>query len=116
MQRKQFVQSLVRTALEAAAAAARTADRAPPTGCGRAYVRLSLGELDAAGKRAWRAALSTECKKHGWRWLGSDSGSNRDSIYVGYDNADGVAMGQALAMANALKSAGFACYADGVDD
>lgn len=93
-----------------AAIAKRTAPAVRTSGCGRAYVRFfNL-------TRAQRTALRKRCEVEGWRWLGADSGRNKDSIYVGYDNADGIALGQAQAMTGAFKAHGYECCHDGEDD
>ena len=89
-----------------AVAAKRFAPRVGPSGCGRAYVRFS------GLTRKQRAELRKRCQAGGLTWLGADSGRNRDSIYVGYDNHDGIALGQAKAMAGAFKAHGFSCYDD----
>lgn len=80
------------------------------SGCGRAYVAVS--GLDRNELRALGAAA----KKVGLMFLRKAYGTGGNVLYVGYDNADGRALGQAAAMAEVLNAAGVSAYVDAVAD
>jgi hypothetical protein len=82
---------------------------APSCGCGRAYVCVS-------GSAAEKRAIAAECKRLGLMWLAKAWGVAGPAIYMGYDNADGRAMGRAKAFAEVLKAHGLSAYADGASD
>ncbi len=82
---------------------------APASGCGRAYVVLACGAAE-------RRAVATACKALGLMYLPKAYGTAGAAIYMGYDNADGRALGKARAFAAALKDRGIACYDDAVGD
>ena len=87
----------------------------PACGCGRAYVCFTGGSSPSE-YRATVNAVSAACKKLGVTFLRKAYGTSNNSIYVGYDNADGRALGKAKAMAAALTASGFPAYEDAVAD
>lgn len=102
----------VKEALVAAMAAPSV--RARASGCGRAYVVFSVPKEE---RKAMGKALAAACKALGLMYLPKAYGvSGGPCIYMGYDNADGRALGKASAVADALKAAGFNAYMDAVSD
>ncbi len=97
-------------ALEAAKAAPGTPTRA--SGCGRAYVCV------ASGDRKLVNAVAEACKKLGllFERKGHYGVSGRNSIYIGYDNADGRALGRSNAFAEVLNKHGIPAYTDAAAD
>ena len=79
-------------------------------GCGRAYV--CLGKVDKGVLAAYKAAA----KDVGVRYLTNAYGSGSRVLYIGYDNADGVAPARADAIADNLRALGLPAYSDGVAD
>jgi len=98
----------VTTALDAAMAAPFTPARA--SGCGRAYV--CIGRSDRALVNAVKAA----CKARGIIFSPKGYGVGSNAIYVGYDNADGRALGRAKAIADVLNAHGISAYDDAASD
>lgn len=88
--------SILKTAL----AAPFTAE---PSCCGRVYV-----SVDKEHARGIKAAA----KKLGRTFQTSGHYGTRNVLYVGYDNADGKALGQGTAIVASLKAAGIGCYRD----
>jgi hypothetical protein len=82
----------------------------PTGGCGRAYVCLT--GLDLKKKRALAAAS----KRLGLLYLTKAYGTGGNALYIGYDNATGVALAKAEAVAASLNASGVACYTDAVGD
>ena len=84
----------------------------PRGGCGRAYVYLS-STADKKSLNEFKAAIAAA----GLRYLGKayGVGSSR-TAYVGYDNADGVALAQAEAISANLRALGLPVYDDAVSD
>lgn len=80
------------------------------SGCGRAYVTL-LG-LAKSDRKMFEAA----CKEVGLLFLKKAYGTSGNSIYIGYDNADGHALAKAEAFAKVLTENGLRCYTDAVGD
>lgn len=95
------------TAMTAAMAAPFVAGRV--SGCGRVYVVLS-------GSKEEVNAVSAACKKVGLMFLRKAYGVSGPAVYVGYDNADGRALGKGDAFVEVLKSHGLSCYRDEVSD
>jgi hypothetical protein len=81
------------------------------SGCGRAYVCLSLGSSKET-LNAFKKALEA-C---GIRYLSKAYGTYGRAAYIGYDNADGIALSQAEAIARNLRSIGVDCYDNAVGD
>lgn len=96
-------------ALTAAKAGPFTAS--PACGCGRAYVCLS-----GSNERKEVNAFATAAKKLGLLFLRKAYGTSGNALYLGYDNADGKALGKAKAIAAALNERGVGCYVDAVAD
>ena len=72
-----------------------------PSGCGRVYVCVSKDHakgIKAAAKRLGQIFQTTS--HYGDRY----------ALYVGYDNADGKALGQGTAIVSALNAAGISAY------
>ena len=83
--------------------------RARASGCGRAYVCVSgleRTELTAFAAAAKELGRIFQRKGHGVS----------NALYVGYDNADGGALGKAEAIATELSKRGISAYAEGVAD
>lgn len=94
----------------AVAAAMKDADvKRIPTCCGRAYVFVGYGKLT----KGMKAAKILE--KYGFMLTSRPYGTGL-YIYVGYDNADGYAMGKAEMIAAEFKKVGIAAGADGDSD
>ena len=83
----------------------------PRGGCGRAYVCLSTTESKET-LNTFRKAMES-C---GLRYLDKAYGVGRRSAYIGYDNADGIALSQAETIARNLRSIGVDCYDDAMGD
>jgi hypothetical protein len=81
----------------------------PSSGCGRAYVVVTAD-------RATVNAVSAACKTLGLMFLRKAYGTSGNAIYIGYDNADGRALGRSKAFADALAAQGVPCYSDAVGD
>lgn len=86
-------------------AAKNAADMAPRfTGyvaCARVYIQPA-GRLTAKSKR--------NLASFGWKV--TPRAHNGTAIYLGYDNADGVLYGKAIAIAAAFTANGVSCYED----
>lgn len=80
-------------------------------GCGRAYVCLSTTESKET-LNTFRKAMEA-C---GLRYLDKAYGVGRRAAYIGYDNADGIALSQAETIARNLRSIGVDCYDDATGD
>ena len=80
-----------------------------PSGCGRAYVIVSAD-------RSVVNAVSAACKAAGLMFLRKAYGTSGNAIYMGYDNANGRALGKAKAFAESLNASGIQCYDDAVGD
>lgn len=80
-------------------------------GCGRAYVCLSTTESKET-LSLFRKAMEA-C---GLRYLDRAYGVGRRAAYIGYDNADGLALAQAEQIARNLRSLGIDCYDDAASD
>lgn len=79
------------------------------SGCGRAYVVITDSKTTVN-------AVARACKTLGLMFLKKAYGTGNNAIYIGYDNADGRALGKARAFANSLQSSGVSCYDDAVGD
>lgn len=79
--------------------------KGPTGGCGRVYVCVY-------GDRATVRDFAAACKAHGLTWIGRGGGSIANSLYVGYDNADGGALARGEVIAAHLKANGISCYSD----
>jgi hypothetical protein len=99
----------VTTALDAAMTAPFTPARA--SGCGRAYVCLGR-----SNDRALVAAVKAACKARGLIFTPKGYGVGSNAIYVGYDNADGRALGRAKAISDVLNAHGISAYDDAACD
>lgn len=108
-------------------AAIHTANAAPftaqrPSGCGRAYVVIGIPKKLPDGTRnPERAktlkAIEAACKEVGLLYCKETYGVGKvPSIYVGYDNASGIALAKSEVMAEVLRQRGIECYADAVAD
>lgn len=84
-------------------------ERATISGCGRAYVV-------ASGDKAEVTAFAAAAKKLGLKFMRKAYGTSGPALYVGYDNADGKALGKARKMVEVLKSHGVSAYDDAVGD
>ena len=82
----------------------------PRCGCGRAYV--CLGKVDRKVLNAYKKAA----QEVGVRYLSEAYGSGRRVLYIGYDNATGLPLAQAEAVAKNLRDLGLPAYDDGVAD
>lgn len=81
------------------------------SGCGRAYV--CVGGLDKAGTKV----LAEACKALGLLFNPKGHyGVGRCSIYIGYDNADGRALGKSKVFAQVLNQHGIPAYDDAASD
>jgi len=85
--------------------------KAVACGCGRAYVTLS-----SKNDRKTVNAVAKACKTLGLMFLRKAYGTTGNSIYIGYDNADGRALGRAEAFAAKLTEHGIPAYSDAVAD
>jgi hypothetical protein len=94
-------------ALKAAMSAPFTPAR--PSGCGRAYVCVS-------GDKTEIKAFADACKAQGHMFLKKAYGTGGNALYVGYDNADGRALGRAEVIAAELTKRGLRAYSDAVGD
>jgi len=94
-------------ALKAANAAPYTPARA--SGCGRAYVVVSAPKPELK-------LIAAACKEVGLMFLKEAYGTTGNAIYIGYDNADGRALGKSDAFAKVLNERGIRCYTDAVAD
>ncbi|MDQ3170319.1 MAG: hypothetical protein M3Q55_09305 [Acidobacteriota bacterium] len=93
--------------------AAHAAPVAPvrASGCGRAYVCVSTSDKDLL------KAVAVACKALGLLFeRRGHYGTGSNSIYIGYDNCDGRAIGKSIAIAAALSAAGIPAYDDAVAD
>lgn len=108
------------SALQTANQAPFTAQRA--SGCGRAYVVISVDKKLADGSRnkdraKFLKAFEAACKELGLLYLKETYGVGKvPSIYIGYDNCDGKALAKSEAFAASLKASGIPCYADAASD
>lgn len=84
---------------------------APASGCGRAYVTLSMGK-----DRATVNAVAAGCKSLGLLFQRKGYRGLTNAIYIGYDNADGRALGKAKAFAAELTKRGIPAYDDAQED
>jgi len=96
------------------AVAIREANDAPyiaarASGCGRAYVCVS-------GDRALIKAVKKVCEQSGLIFNAQGYGVGKNAIYMGYDNADGRALGRARVFAEVLNRHGIAAYDDAASD
>lgn len=81
------------------------------SGCGRAYVCVSGSDKDLL------RAVAAGCKKLGLIFNRKGLyGVGRNAIYIGYDNADGKALGKSEAFAKALSDRGISAYHDAASD
>lgn len=99
--------SQVTRAIETAFALPAEARRA--CGCGRAYVVF-------AEPRGVVNAVATSCRELGLLFLRKAYGTAGNALYVGYDNADGAALGRAHVVSDELNRVGFRTYVDAVED
>ncbi len=88
--------------LTAAWSAPSTPARA--SGCGRVYVDLSLPD------RASKTAVAKAAKALGLIYGANYYSGSKTSLYVGYDNCDGRALGKGPVIAAALKALGWSAY------
>lgn len=96
--------------LEALTAAnAAPYEATPACGCGRAYVTVS-GERDTIN------AVAAASKKLGLIFQRNAYYGLRNAIYIGYDNADGRALGKAKAFAKVLNERGIKAYDEACAD
>lgn len=101
--------SMVLKALRAANDASYVPQR--PSGCGRAYVCIGTGDKKVV------AAVEAACAQLGLLFSRKGHyGVGRNSIYIGYDNADGKALAKSEAFAKVLKEHGLPAYADAAAD
>lgn len=106
MEKKELA-AKVKAALEAACEAPYSPARA--SGCGRAYVCVS-------GDRATVAAVKAACKPLKLMFLSKAYGTGGNVIYLGYDNADGRALGRSRVFAEVLCAHGISAYDEAVGD
>ncbi len=97
----------VRAAISAAKVAPFVPARA--SGCGRAYVCLSGTD------KATLRHVAQVCADLGLIFQRKGYGVS-NAIYIGYDNADGHALGRAEAFAQVLCDQGISAYMDAVAD
>jgi hypothetical protein len=108
MEAKTTTKVQVLDALKAAQAAPFTPARA--SGCGRAYVCISSSD------RALVKAVKDACKTLGLIFTPKGYGVGRNAIYIGYDNADGRALGRSKVFAEVLNAHGISAYDDAACD
>jgi hypothetical protein len=89
--------------LEAQEAARKAAPVRVYGGCGRVY--LSVPKLHAKG-------IGKAAKKLGMIYQGKSYYGTSNALYVGYDNADGLANGRGNAMLAVLTAHGIDAYLD----
>jgi len=106
---KKMTKDQVLTALSAALEAKFVP--APPSGCGRAYVCISHGADKATLKEIAKA-----CKELRLIFQTKGYGVGNNAIYIGYDNADGRAIGRSKAFAQVLSEHGISAYPDAASD
>lgn len=82
---------------------------AQASGCGRAYVCVS-------GDRALIRKVKAGCKELGLVFNTQGYGVGKNAIYMGYDNADGRALGRSRAFAAVLSEHGISAYDDAASD
>lgn len=86
----------------------------PTGGCGRAYVCLTTSD------KAVTRIVANACKVLGLHFEPKGHyGTGRNSIYIGYDNADGRALARSEAFSQSLNASGLECfksYTDAVSD
>jgi hypothetical protein len=110
----------IESALRAANAAPFQAQRA--AGCGRAYCVISIPRKLPDGTRnpdrlKQLKAIEAACKAVGLLFCKETYGVGKvPSIYIGYDNCDGRALGKSEVFARVLKEHGIPCYADAASD
>lgn len=105
----QMTETNVLDALRAAQAAPSTPARI--SGCGRAYVCVGTSD------KALVKALASACKTLGLLFDAKGHyGVGRNSIYIGYDNADGRALGRSKVFAEVLNKHGIPAYDDAAAD
>jgi hypothetical protein len=96
-------------ALRAAMAAPFAPKTGPTGGCGRAYVCVLGSKEDVK-------LFAAACKNQGYTFLRKAYGTGGNALYIGYDNADGIALARSEAVAAELSKRGLRCYADAVGD
>lgn len=79
------------------------------SGCGRAYVCIAMD-------KATIKTVAAACKALNLLFIRKNYGAGDNAIYIGYDNADGRALGKAEAFAAVLNSRGIKCYTDAGSD
>lgn len=81
------------------------------SGCGRAYVVICTGD------KAILKSVAAACEKLGLLFSRKGHyGTGGNSIYIGYDNCDGRALGKSQAFAQVLNDHGIKAYSDAVSD
>lgn len=83
----------------------------PISGCGRAYVCITSKDrvvVNAVAAACRSLGLLFERKGH--------YGTGKNSIYLGYDNADGRALARSRVFAKVLSDRGIPAYDDAVAD
>lgn len=75
-----------------------------PLGCCRVYVAVNPASKEEL------AAIRKAAKALGKSWDNKSHYGDRNAIYIGYDNCDGMALARGSAVEAALKSAGVNCY------
>jgi len=95
--------------------AANEAPVSPPariSGCGRAYVCVMAG-----GDKELLRYVAAACKKLGLLFERTGHyGTGSNSIYMGYDNADGIPIAKGKVFAAVLNARGIRAYEDAVGD
>jgi len=110
----------IKTALQAANNAPFQAQRA--SGCGRAYVVISIPKkLEDGSRNAARTKtlnlIKKACGEMGLLYLTEVYGCGKvPGIYIGYDNADGRALAKSVVFAETLRQHGIPCYDEAVGD
>lgn len=104
---------MTKTEVLEALTAAKSAPFAPGpiSGCGRAYVCVMSKDKEVL------KAVAAACKSLGLLFdRKGHYGTGKNSIYLGYDNADGRALAQSRAFAKVLNDRGLPAYDDAVAD
>jgi len=82
------------------------------SGCGRAYVCIT-----SSNDRSVVNAVATACRQLGLLFERKGHyGTGKNSIYIGYDNADGRALARSKVFAKVLSDRGIPAYDDAVSD
>ncbi len=85
-----------------------------PNGCCRVYVYVDTD--DAAQARAVSKVMAEAAQGLATPWLKKPYGVGCDALYVGYDNASGLALAMGRKICNALREIGVRAYREEIMD